>query len=121
MLSDKLRIEFSDDGVTLEIGFHSRSVRLTPGGAHEACDTISGAREDEAAWALAKAQTALFNAVYHATAIFETLERAGTVSGNVYDIRQKIADMAVAELFNRWLDSAAPTPTPTSTPQEQNP
>lgn len=107
MLSDKVRIEFSELGVTLEIGFgspdHSRSVKLTPGEARELCDAISGVKEDDAEWTLANAEAELTNAVYQATAIFEKLERAGKIVGNGHHIRQKIAQQVVANLNDRWM------------------
>jgi len=40
--------------------------------------------------------------VYQATAIFERLEAAGLVIGNGHHARQKVAEMAVAELRERW-------------------
>jgi L-fucose isomerase-like protein len=45
----------------------------------------------------------LYNQVYEACKIIETLERLQKVFGNGHHARQKIADFAIQDLRDRWI------------------
>ena len=42
--------------------------------------------------------------VYEATQLFETLENMGRIRGNGHHARQNLANTAVAELKDRWVE-----------------
>lgn len=52
---------------------------------------------------LPEAERQLRNAIYEASRIFETLERAGLIKGNGHHARQKLAQKAVDDLRERWI------------------
>ena len=49
-------------------------------------------------------ETHLSRLVYEATQLLKTLENLGRIRGNGHHARQNLADAAVAELKDRWIE-----------------